>query len=58
MLILDQLLDSVAGKALNIRPARREPRAKKLRPKPYQLLTDHRSRFREIPHRSNYRKSA
>jgi hypothetical protein len=56
--IHDQLLATVAGKPLDIRPFRHEPRAKKLRPKPYQLLTDHRSRFQEIPHRSTYRKSA
>jgi hypothetical protein len=57
-LILEQLLASIASKVLNIRPGRREPRAKKLRPKSYQLLTSHRSKFREIPHRSNYRKPA
>ncbi len=56
--IHDQLLISVAAKRLDIRPFRREPRAKKLRPKSYQLPTDHRSRFQEIPHRERYRKSA
>jgi len=55
-MIFAELLDTVADKLLDIRPFRREPRAVKLRPKPYQLLGDHRSRFREIPHRENYHK--
>jgi len=36
------------------RAGRWEPRAVKRRPKPYSLLTCHRSRFREIPHRNRY----
>jgi len=56
--IHDQLLIAVAAKRLDIRPFRREPRAQKLRPKSYQLLTDHRSRFQEISHREQYRKPA
>ena len=38
------------------RPGRREPRAVKRRPKRFQLLTRHRSVFKEDPHRG--RKSA
>lgn len=38
------------------RPGRREPRAVKRRPKRFQLLTEHRSVFKEDPHRG--RKSA
>lgn len=40
------------------RPGRREPRAVKTRPKPYQYLTKPRREFAEIPHRSHYRKAA
>lgn len=40
------------------RPGRKEPRAQKRRPKPYPLLTCHRSRFREIPHQNRYWKGS
>ena len=53
-----ELLDALADNILDIRPFRQEPRAVKLRPKPYQYLTKHRSVFREIPHKETYRKSA
>lgn len=36
------------------RPGRWEPRAVKSRRKPFALLTCHRHRFREIPHRNRY----
>ena len=36
------------------RPARREPRAVKRRPKPYPRLMSHRRRFREISHQNRY----
>jgi len=36
------------------RPNRQEPRARKRRPKNYQLLNKPRSLFREIPHRNKY----
>jgi len=36
----------------------REPRARKRRPKNYQLLTSPRHLFKEIPHRSKYHKNA
>jgi hypothetical protein len=39
------------------RPGRREPRAVKRRPKPYQLMTRPRHEFTECPHRSRYRKT-
>ena len=39
------------------RPRRVEPRAKKRRPKTYQLLTKPRNMFKEIPHKSHYRKA-
>jgi hypothetical protein len=40
-----------------MRPNRREPRAKKGRPKAYQLLTKPRHKFKEIQHRKNYLKT-
>jgi hypothetical protein len=39
------------------RPNRQEPRARKRRPKNYQLLNKPRSQFREIPHRNKYSKT-
>jgi hypothetical protein len=44
----------IAADLVPDRPGRWEPRAVKRRPKPYSLLTRHRSRFREIPHRNRY----
>jgi hypothetical protein len=38
------------------RPNRQESRARKRRPKNYQLLNKPRSQFREIPHRNKYSK--
>lgn len=55
---VSQIVRLCATKRIDIRPFRREPRAVKRRPKPYQLLTDHRSQFIEIHHRGRYRKSA
>lgn len=54
----DALIENCSQHALNIRPFRQEPRARKRRPKNYQLLTKHRRVFKEIPHRSRYRKAA
>lgn len=53
-----KLISLSATKTLDIRPFRSEPRAIKRRPKNYQLLTKPRHLFREIQHRSTYRKSA
>ncbi|MFC4992623.1 IS4 family transposase [Rubritalea tangerina] len=50
--------DNCTHHVLDIRPYRREPRAIKLRPKNYQLLTSSRKTFREIPHRGATRKTA
>jgi hypothetical protein len=52
------LLELCATKILDIRPFRHEPRAKKRRPKPFQLLTKHRHVFQEVPHKEGYRKAA
>lgn len=40
------------------RPGRSDPRCRKRRPKPYQLLTKSRHKMREIQHRSRYKKIA
>ena len=39
------------------RPDRREPRAVKRRPKPYDRLNRRRHLMKEIPHRNHYRKT-
>jgi hypothetical protein len=49
--LLAQLLAVIAQDGLPHRPGRREPRAVKRRPKPYQLLNRPRHRMRETPHR-------
>lgn len=53
----DQLLEVIARDQVPLRPGRREPRAVKRRPKPYQLLNRPRHLMKEIPHRSKYRKN-
>ena len=54
-IITEKLYLSVVQNTVLYRPNRREPRCLKRRPKPYQLLTAHRSKMKEIPHRSKYR---
>jgi Transposase DDE domain len=54
---LDELLTAIAQVQNPHRPGRREPRAKKRRPKSHQLLTKPRHEFQEIPHRETYRRS-
>ena len=54
----DELLAAIASVQNLSRPGRREPRAKKRRPKNYQLLTAPRHKFQEIPHRERYRLAA
>lgn len=49
-------LDYIAKGILPDRPGRTEPRARKRRPKNYQLLTKPRKIFKEIEHRNHYRK--
>jgi hypothetical protein len=53
---LDVLLELIAKDLVPLRPNRTEPRAVKQRPKNYQLLTKPRHEFKEIPHRSTYKK--
>lgn len=50
------LLDCLARDPLPLRPDRLEPRARKRRPKNYQLLNKPRRLFNEIRHRNKYRK--
>ncbi len=54
----EELLEAIANVPNPLRPERREPRAKKCRPKSYQLLTQRRHKFQEIPHRERYRAAA
>jgi len=56
--LLDRLLELIALDKVPERPGRREPRAVKRRPKPYQKLTCHRHLMKEMLHRSKYRKIA
>jgi len=53
--LLAELQQSIGGKIVPLRPGRREPRAVKRRPKPYQLMTKPRHEMKEIQHRSKYR---
>ena len=54
--LIAQLLEVIARDPVPDRPGRREPRAVKRRPKPYQLLNRPRHRMKELQHRSKYRK--
>jgi hypothetical protein len=56
--LIKDLLRVLALDLVPERPGRREPRAVKRRPKPYPLLTKPRESYREISHRSRYRKAA
>ena len=55
--MMDLLLYYLAQSVLPDRPNRTEPRARKRRPKNYQLLTKPRHQFQEIPHRNRYSKA-
>lgn len=50
------LYATIARDSLPNRPDRTQPRARKRRPKNYQLLTQPRSSFKETPHRNRYKK--
>ncbi len=50
------MLTYIARDKLPRRPGRNEPRARKRRPKAYQLLNKPRANFREIMHRNRYKK--
>lgn len=51
------LLHYIARDTLPHRPNRSEPRARKRRPKNFQLLNKPRNLFKEIPHRNRYKSS-
>jgi hypothetical protein len=53
--LLSRLLEIIARDKVPDRPGRREPRAVKRRPKPYQLLNRPRHVMKELQHRSRYR---
>jgi hypothetical protein len=56
--LLAELLGVIARDPVPERPGRREPRAVKRRPKPYQLLNRPRRLMKELPHRGKYRKTS
>jgi len=56
--LVSQLLEVIARDEVPDRPGRREPRAVKRRPKPFQLLNRRRHLMKELPHRSKYRKNS
>lgn len=49
--LLQEMFAVLAADLVRDRPGRREPRAIKRRPKPYQLLTGHRHQFKDTAHR-------
>lgn len=51
------MLDCIARDTVPMRPNRTEPRARKRRPKGYQLLNKPRKLFHEIQHRSRYERA-
>lgn len=53
--LIDALLTTIAKDIVLARPGREEPRARKRRPKNYQLLTKPRRQMKVIPHREKYR---
>ena len=56
--LLARLLELIAKDKVPERPGRREPRAVKRRPKPYQKLNRPRHQMKEMQHRSKYRKKS
>jgi hypothetical protein len=53
--LINRMLERIAGDPVPHRPGRSEPRARKRRPKTYQLLTEPRHEVKVIPHREKYR---
>jgi type II secretory pathway component PulK len=53
--LMARLLEIIAQDQVPERPGRREPRAVKRRPKPYQKLNRPRHLMKEMQHRSKYR---
>lgn len=57
IMLYRMMLDYIARDPVPLRPYRTEPRARKRRPKGYQLLNKPRKLFQEIYHRSRYAKT-
>ena len=57
MQLITHLLEIIAHDQVPDRPGRREPRAVKRRPKPYQLHNRPRHLMKKLQHRSKYRKN-
>ncbi len=55
--LFEMMLYYLAKDLVPLRPKRREPRARKRRPKQYPFLTKPRNIYQEIPHRKKYRKA-
>jgi hypothetical protein len=53
--LIARMLSAIAGDPVPHRPGRNQPRARKRRPKNYQLLTEPRSTMMTIAHREKYR---
>jgi hypothetical protein len=53
--LIHHMLARLAGDLVPYRPGRSEPRAKKRRPKTYQLLTEPRHEMKVVAHRNKYR---
>jgi hypothetical protein len=56
--LMARLVELIARDKVPERPGRREPRAVKRRPKPYQKLNRPRHQMKEMLHRSKYRKNS
>ena len=56
LILYQAMIHYIAHDLLPLRPNRLEPRARKRRPKNYQLLNKPRGEFREIQHRNKYKK--
>lgn len=56
--MINNLLKYITLNLLPFRPDRIEPRARKRRPKQYQLLNKPRSEFKEMYHRNKYSKES
>jgi hypothetical protein len=56
-IMYEHFIEICSTKLIEKRPFRHEPRAKKQRGKNFQMLTKHRSIFKEIPHRNRYKKA-
>ena len=55
--MIKAILFMISRDIVPVRPNRQEPRARKRRPKGFQLLAKPRSQFKEIQHRSKYKKA-